>query len=102
MYLSAKSTNDTKRNILNINISILYRSGLKAFNCVYTYDENSILNSATNRVKSLKNGLKELEIALSSEIGALRVSWEVYMNKIVSLKQDADLADLFLALDDSK
>lgn len=69
---------------------------------MYTYDENSILNSATNRVKSLKNGLKELEIALSSEIGALRVSWEVYMNKIVSLKQDADLADLFLALDDSK
>ena len=54
---------------------------MKAFNCVYKYD-STILNSATNRVKCLKNGLKDMEIALSTELDALRVSWEVYMTKV--------------------
>jgi len=78
------------------------RNGLKAMNCLYIYDENSVLNSATNKAKSTKNWIKESEIALSSEIGALRVSWEVFMNRIICMRQDADLADIFLALDDTE
>ena len=54
---------------------------MKAMNCLYIYDENSVLNSATNKAKSTKNWIKESEIVLSSEIGALRVSWEVFMNR---------------------
>ena len=30
----------------------------------------------------MKGMLKSLELALSSELGALRVSWEVYMKKV--------------------
>ena len=58
-----------------------FRNGLKALNCLYIYDENSVLNSATNRAKNLKNWIKDTEIALSAELGALRVSWEVYMSR---------------------
>jgi len=78
------------------------RNGLKAYSSVFLYDESNVLNSATNRAKCQKHTLKLSEVALSHEIGAISVSWEVYMDKIIGLKHESDLTDLLLSLEEGE
>ena len=48
------------------------------------------ISPAISRATNLKGMLKSLELALSSELGALRVSWEVYMKK-VTIKSEMEM-----------